>query len=584
MAADEVFDVGESVGQAACHGCGNVVDVSKAPAFSVIACPHCKVKLAVPARLGEFLLLKVLGKGTMGAAYKAYDRVLGRHVAIKVMRKSLGDDVQLVDRFLGEARALAALNHRHVIQIYSLGKDKGRPYIVMELARGAALRTRMIARGAMPPDEMLQIAVAVAEGLQAAHGIGLIHGDVKPANILFGDDGTPKLVDFGLARFGGVRQEPGEGMGTPFYVAPERVRQEDSDHRGDIYSLGVTIYHAVAGEPPFDAETVRGVLLARLRKPAPDIRTVRSDVSAALATVVAKMLAKEPAERHQTYDELLLELHEAAETTAEPAPEPAIALPKAEADLRTLQASLTTTRRAVRVDGNNTAAAHAAGAAVWPGVRRSSRSSSVWTWVMVGVLAAVVVGIAGVVWYLWTRGEDGSHPDPADAGYRTGGREDPGLWSGQGSLRGAGPATPAGTGGDTTPRGPGIFLAAEDAEIEGEVAEYEGAPDKRCIGQWTNSKTVVGWGEVNVSDPGEYSVDLIYACQSDQAGGSFTVEIGMTTLKGTVEATGSWSDFRTLRVGKVNLAAVGLYPLQVKGKPKKYFLMNLRSVHLVPVR
>ena len=575
MAADEVFEIGESVGQAACHGCGNVVDVSKAPAFSVISCPHCKVKLAVPARLGEFLLLKVLGKGTMGAAYKAYDRVLGRHVAIKVMRKSLGDDVQLVDRFLGEARALAALNHRHVIQIYSLGKDKGRPYLVMELARGAALRTRMAAEGAMAPAEMLQIAIAVAQGLQAAHGIGLIHGDVKPANILFGDDGTPKLVDFGLARFGGVRQEPGEGMGTPFYVAPERVRQEDSDHRGDIYSLGATIYHAVAGEPPFDAETVRDVLLARLRKPAPDIRTVRGDVCPALAAVVAKMLAKDPAERHQTYDELLADLHQAAEPA-----EPAVAVPKAEADLMTLQESLTAPQRVTSqaVGNNGVAGAQAVALPAHQGRRIPQQHSSVWIWLMVAGLAVVVAGIAGVVWYLYVRGGDRPYPDPGDPSYRTDRVTDP--------LARRQVPSPAGGGDHANTgalRGAGIHLAAESAEIEGDGAEYEAAADKRCIGKWHGRETVVGW-EVNVNDPGEYFVDTVYACQGDQAGGAFTVELGMAALTATVEATGGWSDFRTFRVGKVNLAAIGLYQLRIKGKPKEYSLMNLRSVNLVPVR
>ena len=119
---DDTFDIGESVGQAACHQCGEVVDVSGAAPFSVVTCDHCQAKLTVPSRLGEFLLLKVLGKGTMGAAYKAYDRALGRQVAIKVMRKALGEDEVLVERFLGEARALASLNHRNVVQIYTLGK------------------------------------------------------------------------------------------------------------------------------------------------------------------------------------------------------------------------------------------------------------------------------------------------------------------------------------------------------------------------------------------------------------------------------------------------------------------------------
>jgi len=299
------------VEQVACHACSRIVDVSKTEPFSVVECPHCGSRLSVPGKLGEFVLLKVLGKGTMGATYKAFDRTLGRHVAIKVMRKSLCDDEQLVGRFLGEARALASLNHRNVVQIYSLGREKGRPYIVMELVSGGQMAKLLEKGQSIEEKRALQIGIDAAEGLRAAYGIGLIHGDVKPGNILFDDEGGAKLVDFGPARFGGGKQEPGEGMGTPYYVAPERVQQQASDHRSDMYSLGATLFHAIAGKPPFAGDDLKDVLTARLDKPVPSLLAARRMLHPATAVVVERMLATDPEKRHQNYDALLTELREA---------------------------------------------------------------------------------------------------------------------------------------------------------------------------------------------------------------------------------------------------------------------------------
>ena len=137
MAEHEAIDViADQVEKIACRKCGRHLDVSKLPMFSKVECPDCKTQQTVPARLGQFLLLEVLGAGGMGAVYQALDQSLGRYVAIKVMKKALGDDAHFVENFLREARAAAAINHRNVVQIYSCGQEKGQPYIVMELVSG----------------------------------------------------------------------------------------------------------------------------------------------------------------------------------------------------------------------------------------------------------------------------------------------------------------------------------------------------------------------------------------------------------------------------------------------------------------
>ena len=302
--------IADRVEKIACRKCGRHLDISKLPSFSKVECPDCHTKQTVPALLGNFLLLEQLGSGGMGAVYQALDKQLGRYVAIKVMKRSLGDDPQFVDNFLREARAAAALNHRNVVQIYSCGQEKGQPYIVMELVSGGRL-DELIAQG-NPLDEVktLEIGVDIAEGLKAANDIGLIHGDIKPANILFDKNGTAKVVDFGLARFVTWQQDRGEVWGTPYYIAPEKARGQKVDHRSDIYSLGATLYHALGAKPPFDGKTATDVVLARLKNPAIGLRVIRPSLQPETADVIARMLEADPFMRYPTYASLLADLRE----------------------------------------------------------------------------------------------------------------------------------------------------------------------------------------------------------------------------------------------------------------------------------
>lgn len=313
---DGMFDetaeiIADKVGRIACRKCGQIIDVSDLESFSSVNCSACGTEQTVPAQLGQFLLLELLGTGGMGAVYKALDQTLGRYVAIKVMKRALGDNPQFIENFMREARAAAALNHPNVVQIYSCGQEKGQPYIVMELVSGGRL-DEMIATG-NPMDEVraLEIGIDVAEGLKAASDIGLIHGDVKPANILFDKNGVAKVVDFGLARFVGFQSESGEIWGTPYYIAPEKARGQKVDHRSDIYSLGATLYHALGAKPPFDGNTAADVVVARLKNPAIGLRVIRPSLQPETADVIARMLEADPFMRYPTYPSLIADLREA---------------------------------------------------------------------------------------------------------------------------------------------------------------------------------------------------------------------------------------------------------------------------------
>jgi hypothetical protein len=301
----------EPVAQIVCAQCRHPLDVSELPAFTEIQCPECGATQIVPARLGPFLLQGLLGKGGMGAVYQGYDESLNRPVAVKVLLASLGADAEFVETFRREAQSAAALNHPNIVQIYSFGVEHDQPYMVMELLAGGRF-DQMIARGE-PLNEALvmRIGADVAEGLSAAHAIGLVHGDIKPENILLDNNGVAKVVDFGLARFKD-REAAMEGVwGTPYYIAPEKVRRQPGDARADIYSLGATLFHAIAARPPFDGETPLDVIKARLHQPAPLLRQVLPEVNPEVEAIIARMLQAEPGKRYPTYASLLADMRKA---------------------------------------------------------------------------------------------------------------------------------------------------------------------------------------------------------------------------------------------------------------------------------
>lgn len=289
------------------------MSVEGRPPFSTVPCAACGTVLTVPVMLGAFLLVERMGAGGMGSVYRALDTALNRFVAIKVMKPALGEDEKLVQSFIREAQAAAALNHPNIVQIYSCGQEQGQPYIVMELVSGGRMDKLFDRDHPMKEIELLKIALDVAEGLKAADKAGLVHGDIKPENVLIDSAGTAKIVDFGLAQFVNAQKSRGEIWGTPYYISPERARGKTADHRSDIYSLGATLFHALTGQPPFDGDTPVDVVLARLKQPPPDLAEARPDLQLETVELVNRMMATDPARRHPTSTSLVSSTRRALE-------------------------------------------------------------------------------------------------------------------------------------------------------------------------------------------------------------------------------------------------------------------------------
>ncbi len=252
---------------------------------------------------GNFILERELGRGGMGAVYMGRDKMLDRPVAVKVMLREYGSDPEFVGKFKKEAQAVAKLIHPNIAQVYSYGIYDGMPYIAMELVAGGSLDQLMKTAGAnMDVPRTMKICEQVAQALRCAADQGLVHGDVKPENILLDANGNAKLVDFGLAA---MAKDTGEIWGTPFYIAPEKVRKQPVDYRADMYSLGGTIYHALCGVPPFDGEDAVAVVKARFMGPAKKPSQVRSGLSPQIDFFVMKLLAMEPTDRYPSFEALL---------------------------------------------------------------------------------------------------------------------------------------------------------------------------------------------------------------------------------------------------------------------------------------
>ncbi|HEX8281688.1 MAG TPA: protein kinase, partial [Chthoniobacterales bacterium] len=253
-----------------------------------------------------------LGAGGMGSVYKAQDTRLQRFVALKLLRKELSADPAEAARLEQEARVTAAVNHPNVVQVYSSGTAHGQIYLVMELVDHGSLDDLMAQQPKLPERQVLEAGIQVAKGLRAAHDKGLIHRDVKPANILFSDPQTAKIGDFGLAVAAGQKAEAqNEIWGTPYYVAPERLNNAPEDFRSDIFSLGATLFHAIAGRPPMEGETTSATELRRLKSNPPALRTIAPHVSRETARVIDRMLAPDPANRFTSYSELIEQLQRA---------------------------------------------------------------------------------------------------------------------------------------------------------------------------------------------------------------------------------------------------------------------------------
>ncbi len=293
----------------ACPACGTVIDTAAAQPLARVPCPKCGEKVRAERTFDHFVLVETLGVGGMGTVYKARDTLLDRFVALKLLRQDLGTGIDHAAQLQQEARVAASVNHPNVVQVFSSGTDHGQFYLVMELVDHGSLDDFIEQQTRLPEEQVLESGIQVAKGLRAAHRKGLIHCDVKPANILFVDEHTAKIGDFGLAGVAAQGAETrSEIWATPYYVAPERLNNELPDFRSDIYSLGATLFHAIAGKAPIEGETSSAVALRELKNRPLDLRKIMPEVSEATARVFHRMLAPEPAQRFSSYDELVAEL------------------------------------------------------------------------------------------------------------------------------------------------------------------------------------------------------------------------------------------------------------------------------------
>ncbi|NBR72434.1 MAG: serine/threonine protein kinase [Proteobacteria bacterium] len=256
---------------------------------------------------GNYLLERELGQGGMGTVYLAKDNGLNRHVALKILRADLGEDPSFATKFLEEVEVTASLAHPNIIRVFTLGEQDGRLYLVMEHLDQPSLEDAMQTKGKISEKEVLEIGIGIASALQFAHEeTGLIHRDIKPGNILFGRGNIPKLADFGLAA--GARSALGqqdEIWGTPYYVSPERLLREPEDIRSDIYSLGATLYHALAGRPPFEAETAEEVAKRHISDRPPPLRSLCPEAQEQTVVTIDKCLSKKADLRWGSYAELI---------------------------------------------------------------------------------------------------------------------------------------------------------------------------------------------------------------------------------------------------------------------------------------
>ncbi len=260
----------------------------------------------LPARIGKYEIRGVLGRGAMGRVYDGWDPAIGRRVAVKTIRRTDQNDDEAGEqlaRFHREAQAAGRLMHPNIVAVYDAGETEDAAYIVMEFVDGQTLKQRLDAEGHLPLAESVRVMQEALAALQFSHDHGVVHRDVKPANIILARDGRVKLADFGVARIDSTAMtQDGTLIGTPAYMSPEQLKAEEVDARSDIYSAGVVLYQLLTGERPFEGG-LTAIIHKALNTTAPPPSEVAVSAVPALDPVVAKAIARRPADRYQTADE-----------------------------------------------------------------------------------------------------------------------------------------------------------------------------------------------------------------------------------------------------------------------------------------
>ena len=262
------------------------------------------------ASFGRYEILDKLGEGAMGVVYRARDSAIGRIVALKMLSAEVGAEEELHQRFQREAEAIGRLNHPNVVTVYDLGHHEGQLYMAMELLEGEDLRSLVESRAEIPLADRVRLLIQICQGLGYAHSKGVVHRDVKPANIHVSSAGRVKLLDFGLARVATRETITRRGviLGTPDYMAPEQAMGKGVDRRSDVFSAGVVFYEFLALEKPFKGKTLHAVLYQIIQEDPDPLLTVNPEIPVRLAAVVHGMLRKDPDRRYGSMEDVCREL------------------------------------------------------------------------------------------------------------------------------------------------------------------------------------------------------------------------------------------------------------------------------------
>jgi serine/threonine protein kinase len=296
-----------------CPGCDAKTFIpGDLPPLATEPCKKCGHPIMMPMQLRQFELRAKVGSGGMSTVYRAWDMTLERLVAVKLLKKEILTEPNSWENFLFEARSCAKLNHTNIVHIYTFDEWEGEHYLVMELADQGSLDARIEKLHSLPELQVLDVGIKIASALDMALKHDLLHCDIKPGNILFNTDHEPKLIDFGLARKTDEEHDGAEfTRGTPYYVAPEKIKREPETFSSDMYSLGATLYHAITGYVPFDAPTIEEVVLAHVQTPLRPPVEVMPDISQPTSDAIGRALAKEPSERFLNYEEFIMALEAA---------------------------------------------------------------------------------------------------------------------------------------------------------------------------------------------------------------------------------------------------------------------------------
>lgn len=259
----------------------------------------------------RYEVLGKIGAGGMSDVYKAKDQVLGRFVAIKVLKQEFSEDTTFVSKFHAEASAAAGLEHPNIVNVYDVGSEEGMYYIVMEYIEGVTLKTYIEKKGQLSYKEAISIAIQVGRGIEAAHGKQIIHRDIKPQNIMISTDGKVKVTDFGIARAASSNTIHTDVMGSVHYTSPEQARNGYVDHKSDIYSLGIVMYEMVTGRVPFDGDTAVAIAIQHLQEDMTPPSSFAKELPKNLENIIQKCTMKSPDRRYQSMADLLVDLKRA---------------------------------------------------------------------------------------------------------------------------------------------------------------------------------------------------------------------------------------------------------------------------------